>query len=30
MPNWHEIGEQLKQAGSTFDLIRRKYLKELS
>lgn len=30
MPNWHEIGEELKQAGSTFDLIRRKYLKKLS
>lgn len=30
MPNWHEIGEELKQAGSTFDLIRRKYIKELS
>jgi membrane-bound ClpP family serine protease len=30
MPNWHEIGEELKQAGSTFDVIRRKYLKALS
>lgn len=30
MPNWHEISEQLKQAGSTFDVIRRKYIKELS
>jgi membrane-bound ClpP family serine protease len=30
MPNWHEISEELKQAGSTFDLIRRKYIKELS
>lgn len=30
MPNWHEIGEELKQAGSTFDVIRRRYLKELS
>ncbi|GAB6395508.1 MAG: Serine dehydrogenase proteinase/ [Bacteroidales bacterium] len=29
MPNWHEIGEELKQAGSTFDVIRRKYLKQL-
>lgn len=30
MPNWHEIGEELKQAGSTYDVIRRKYLKKLS
>lgn len=30
MPNWHEISEELKQAGSTFDVIRRKYLKQLS
>lgn len=30
MPNWHEIGEELKQAGSTFDVLRRRYLKELS
>lgn len=30
MPNWHEIGEELKQAGSTFDVIRRRYLKNLS
>lgn len=30
MPNWHEISEELKQAGSTFDVIRRRYLKELS
>lgn len=30
MPNWHEIGEELKQAGSTFDVIRRRYLKDLS
>jgi len=30
MPNWHEIGEELKQAGSTFDVIRRRYLKSLS
>ncbi len=30
MPNWHDIGETLKQAGSTFDVIRRQYLKELS
>jgi ATP-dependent protease ClpP protease subunit len=30
MPDWHEIGEELKQAGSTFDVIRRRYLKELS
>ncbi len=30
MPNWHEIGEELKQTGSTFDVIRRRYLKDLS
>lgn len=30
MPNWHEIGEEIKQAGSTYDVIRRKYIKELS
>lgn len=30
MPNWHEISEELKQAGSTFDVIRRRYLKQLS
>lgn len=30
MPDWHEIGEELKQAGSTFDVVRRRYLKELS
>ncbi|CAI8301181.1 MAG: Uncharacterised protein [Bacteroidetes bacterium MED-G17] len=30
MPNWHEIAEELKQAGSTFDLTRRKYINLLS
>lgn len=30
MPNWHEISEELQKAGSTFDVIRRRYLKELS
>ena len=30
MPNWHEINEELKQSGSPFDIVRRKYLKELS
>ena len=30
MPNWHQINEELKKSGSTFDLIRRKYLSRLS
>jgi ATP-dependent protease ClpP protease subunit len=30
MPNWHEILYEIKEAGSTFDAIRRKYLKQLS
>jgi len=30
MPNWHEINEELKQSGSPYDIVRRKYLKELS
>lgn len=30
MPNWHEILYEIKEAGSTFDSVRRKYLKQLS
>ena len=30
MPNWHEIGEELKRAGSSFDVIRRGYIHSLS
>ena len=30
MPNWHEIGQELGISGSTFDIVRRKYLKKLS
>ncbi len=30
MPNWHEILDELKEAGSTHDQIRRKYLGRLS
>ena len=30
MPNWHEIGQELGITGSTFDVVRRKYLKMLS
>lgn len=30
MPNWHEINEELKQSGSVFDVVRRKYLKKLA
>ena len=30
MPNWHEIGQELGVSGSTFDIVRRKYLKKLS
>ena len=30
MPNWHEIGQELGISGSTFDIVRRKYLKRLS
>lgn len=30
MPNWHEILGELKEAGSTHDVIRRKYIKKLS
>ena len=29
MPNWNEILNKIKSAGSTHDLIRRQYLKEL-
>jgi ClpP class serine protease len=29
MPNWHEILNEIKREGSTHDIIRRKYLKEL-
>ena len=30
MPNWHEINNELKEAGSSQDIIRRKYLNLLS
>ena len=30
MPNWHEVNEELKQSGSVFDIVRRKYLKKLA
>jgi ClpP class serine protease len=30
MPNWHEILGELKESGSTHDVIRRKYIKQLS
>lgn len=29
MPNWNEILDELKEAGSTHDIIRRKYIKKL-
>lgn len=29
MPNWHEILYEINQAGSTFDVTRRKYIKKL-
>jgi len=29
MPNWHEILYEISKEGSTFDIIRRKYLKAL-
>jgi len=29
MPNWHDILDEIKEAGSTFDSVRRKYLKQL-
>lgn len=30
MPNWHEIGQNIQQIGSPYDVIRREYLRELS
>ncbi len=30
MPNWNEISDELKEAGSTYDIVRRKYLRELA
>ncbi len=30
MPSWNEILEEVRTAGSTYDVVRRKYLKELS
>lgn len=30
MPNWNEVFDEIKEAGSTHDIIRRKYLKKLS
>jgi hypothetical protein len=30
MPNWKVLLDEVKAAGSTYDLIRRKYLAELS
>lgn len=30
MPNWNSLLDEIKQEGSTFDITRRKYLKELS
>lgn len=29
MPNWHDILNEIKEAGSTQDIVRRKYLKQL-
>jgi ATP-dependent protease ClpP protease subunit len=29
MPNWHEIANQFEVIGSTYDIVRRKYIKEL-
>ena len=29
MPDWNELLDEIKESGSTYDLIRRKYLKEL-
>lgn len=29
MPNWHEILDELKEAGSTHDVVRRRYLQKL-
>ncbi len=30
MPNWNQILDEIKEAGSTHDIIRRKYLSRLS
>jgi ATP-dependent protease ClpP protease subunit len=30
MPDWKQIGDELNQSGSTFDVIRRKYLRQLA
>lgn len=30
MPNWHDINDELRIAGSSHDIIRRKYIKELA
>lgn len=30
MPSWHDILNEIKQSGSTFDVVRRHYLQELS
>ncbi len=30
MPNWHDINDELRTAGSAHDIIRRKYIKSLS
>lgn len=30
MPNWHEILGEIKEAGSTYDVIRRKYIAQLA
>jgi ClpP class serine protease len=30
MPNWNDLLDELKEAGSTHDIIRRKYLQKLS
>ena len=29
MPDWNELGDEIRTKGSTFDIIRRKYLKQL-
>lgn len=29
MPNWHDIANEIREGGSTFDVVRRKYLKKL-
>lgn len=30
MPNWNEISDEIKEAGSTHDIIRRRYLRQLA